>query len=274
MIKDIIVNLSVGKKRDAASDFAISMASQFEAHLSAVAFSYTAPAAAMGDGFPVIAFEDWQAERKTEAEQARQTFERRAKLSDVNYDCRLLSDDIENAALVFSEIARSYDVSVVAQAEPDDGLSETLTIEAALFDSGRPVLVVPYIHTAGMRLDRVMVCWDGSRNAARAVADALPLLKRAKKVDIVTVEYKEQRSMIKGAQMADHLARHKLDVDLKSIVASENNVANTILSHAADLDTNLIVMGAYGHSRIREFVLGGATRGILNSMTVPVLMAH
>ena len=273
MITDIVVNLPVAKKRDVASEFAISLASQFEAHLSAVAFSYTLPTAALGYGFAATAFEDWETERKAEEEQARQSFERRAKISGVTYDCRVLSGPVEKATLTFSEIARSYDLSVVAQADPENGVAEVLMIEAALFDSGRPVLVVPYIQNEAPSLDRVMVCWDGSRNAARAVGDALPLLKRAKKIDVVTVEHKEQRSVLKGVQIADHLARHKLPVDLKSIVAPESDAANTILSEAADLGTSLIVMGAYGHTRIREFVLGGVTRAILESMTVPVLMA-
>lgn len=274
MIKDIVVRISTAKRRDVAGDFAIGLASMFEAHLSAVVFAYTAPPAALGDGLAALSFDGWEGERRAEAEQARQTFERNAKLAGTTFDCRILSDDVENAALVFSEIARNYDLSVVAQAHPDDGLADTLAVEAALFDSGRPVLVVPYIQTEGIRLDRIMVCWDGSRNAARAVGDALPLLKRAKKIEVVTIEQKEQRDSLRGAQIADHLARHKLDVDLKSIVAPEIDVADVILSHAADSQADLLVMGGYGHTRIREFVLGGATRGILGSMTVPVLMAH
>jgi nucleotide-binding universal stress UspA family protein len=274
MITDIVVNLSVAKKRDVAGDFAISLASLFGAHLSATAFAYKVPAVAWGDGGAAASFEDWEAERTADAERAKQAFERRAKLSGTVFDCRILSDDVEDAALIFSEIARNYDIAVVAQAEPEDGLPDTLAVEAALFDSGRPVLVVPYTQTKGVSLNRVMVCWDGSRNAARAVGDALPLLKRAKKIDVLTIEQKEQRSSLKGAQIADHLARHKLDVDLKSIVASDIDVANMILSQAADCGTDLLVMGGYGHTRIREFVLGGATRGILGSMTVPVLMSH
>jgi nucleotide-binding universal stress UspA family protein len=274
MIADIAVRLSPAKKRDVAGEFAISLATLFGAHLSAVAFAYTTPVAALGDGFATPAFDNWEAERKAEAEQAQQAFERRAKLAGTVFDCRVLSDDVENAALIFSEIARNYDIAVVAQAQPDDGLPETLAVESTLFDSGRPVVVVPYIQTEGINLNRVVVCWDGSRNAARAVGDALPLLKRAKKIDVVTVEHKEQREVLKGAQIAEHLARHKLDVDLKSIVAPEGDVANVILSQAADCGADLLVMGGYGHTRIREFVLGGATRGILGSMTVPVLMAH
>lgn len=274
MINDIVVNLSAAKQRDIAGDFAISLGSMFGAHLSAVVFAYKMPAAAMGDGFVAPSFDDWETERRQEAEQAREEFERRAKLAGTVFDCRILSDDVEDAALIFSEIARNYDLSVIAQAGPDAGMPETLAIETTLFGSGRPVLVVPYIHTEAINLDRVMVCWDGSRNAARAVGDALPLLQRAKKIAVVTIEQKEQRTSLKGARIADHLARHKLDVDLKAIVAPDTDVANVILSHAADTGANLIVMGGYGHTRIREFVLGGATRGILSSMTVPVLMSH
>ena len=170
--------------------------------------------------------------------------------------------------------ARHYDLSVVAQEEQDDDVPQNLMIEAALFESGRPVLVVPYIQTADIKFDRVMLCWDGSRNAARAVADALPFLQRASQIDVVTVETKERRNSLRGALIAEHLARHKLKVTLKPIVAPDSDVTNVVLSQAADSETDLIVMGGYGHSRLREFILGGATRGILESMTVPVLMSH
>jgi nucleotide-binding universal stress UspA family protein len=119
-----------------------------------------------------------------------------------------------------------------------------------------------------------MLCWDGGRNAARALGDAMPLLERAARIDVVTVESKEQRNVIRGAQIADHLARHRLKVELKPIVAPDGDVANVLLSQAADSETDLIVMGGYGHTRLREFILGGATRGMLESMTVPVLMSH
>jgi nucleotide-binding universal stress UspA family protein len=149
-----------------------------------------------------------------------------------------------------------------------------LIIEAALFSSGRPVLVVTYIQKAGLKVDRVMVCWDGSRNAARAVADAMPLLKKAKLIDVVTVDSRERRNDIAGVEITEHLARHGIMVELKPIVASDSDVASAILSYAADASIDLIIMGGYGHSRLREFILGGATRGMLEAMTVPTLMAH
>jgi len=232
------------------------------------------PPGALGyDVFSSPAFESWRADRQLEAERAQATFDERARLRGITFDSRILSADVDNAGTLFGTIARNYDLSVVAQGEPDD-LMESLAIESAIFDSGRPVLIVPYIQTKEMDLAHVMVCWDGSRNAARAIGDALPFLKRAGRIDLVTIEQKEQRGEMRGAQIANHLARHKLRVDLKAIVAPDVDVANVVLSQAADSGTGLIVMGAYGHTRLREFVLGGATRDILGSMTVPVLMSH
>jgi nucleotide-binding universal stress UspA family protein len=126
-----------------------------------------------------------------------------------------------------------------------------------------------------MTLDRIMVCWDASRAAARAVADALPFLKKAKQVDIVIVSDKpSSKDEIPGADLGQHLVRHSLEVEIKYIVSPEVDVPSTILSHAADFAADMIVMGGYGHSRLREFVLGGVTRSMLKSMTVPVLMSH
>jgi nucleotide-binding universal stress UspA family protein len=179
------------------------------------------------------------------------------------------------AADLFGRIARRFDLSVVGQAEPHRGGAQDLLIEGALFQSGRPVIVVPYIQKTGLTLERVLVGWDGSRTAARAIGDAMPLLGRAKAVDIVIVATERARSdEITGAQIARHLARHGLNVDVKRIMASDTDVTNTLLSYAADSSTDFIVMGGYGHSRLREWILGGATRGILQSMTVPVLMSH
>jgi nucleotide-binding universal stress UspA family protein len=275
MIKNIVANLSVGRPRDIAGEFAVTVATIFDAHLSGVAFAYEPPiGGSILDGVTPSILEEWRAEQKAKAVSAQAAFDQRARLAGLASDSRLLSYDVADAAHVFGAIARNYDLSVIAQSQPDDDLPETLAIEAALFESGRPVLVVPYIQAAGIKLDRVMVCWDGSRNAARAVGDAMPFLKKAGRIEVVSVEDKERRNELRGAEIAEHLARHKLKVELKPIVAPDNDVANVILSHAADNGTDLIVMGGYGHTRLREFILGGATRGMLGAMTVPTLMSH
>lgn len=143
-----------------------------------------------------------------------------------------------------------------------------------MFESGRPVLLVPFIQKRGLKLDHVMICWDGSRSAARAIADAMPFLVRAGKIEVVTIAGEPAKSdEIPGADIGHHLARHGLKPEIKRIVA-DMDVTSTILSHAADSSADLVVMGGYGHSRWREFILGGATRGILAAMTVPTLMSH
>jgi nucleotide-binding universal stress UspA family protein len=119
-----------------------------------------------------------------------------------------------------------------------------------------------------------VVCWDGSRSAARATGDAIPFLKRAKAVDVVIVGDKPKSNEAPGADIAAALTRHGVKVEVKPIVATDIDAANVILSHAADTSADFMVMGGYGHSRFREFVLGGFTRSILSSMTIPVLMSH
>jgi nucleotide-binding universal stress UspA family protein len=275
MIKGIAVNLSVGKPRDVAGNFAISVATDFEAHLSGIAFAYEPVIG--GILLPVLdasILEAFRAENRAAADQTKRAFDEATNRAGLSSDSTVIAATAEEAARRFGEIGRDYDLSILAQSEPDNDVSQTLAIEHALFSSGRPVLVVPYIQSTGLRLERVMVCWDGSRNAARAVGDAMPFLRRAGNIEVVTMESRERRNELAGARIAENLARHGLRVELKPIIAPDADVSDMILSHAADSSTDLIVMGGYGHSRVREFVLGGATRGILNAMTVPTLMSH
>lgn len=277
MIKDIVVNLAVGgSERDVVTDFAVSVAGAFEAHLAAIAFVYepVVPGSIFG-GTVANIVQIARTQAVTAAQAAIDKFEQAARRSGLSAESRRLDTALDSAAGLFGRIARRYDMSIVAQPGPETAERETFLVEAALFESGRPVLIVPYIQQAPLKLNRAMVCWDGSRPAARAVADAIPLLERTKAVELVTVTRGPGNSNeIPGADIAHHLARHGLKVELKHLVASDIDVPNALLSHAADIGADFIVMGGYGHSRLREFVLGGATRGILSSMTVPVLMSH
>ena len=276
MIKDIVLALEVGAARDAARDYAISVSAAFGAHIAAIGFAYepVLPPVDTGSAVPFEMIDAMREENKQAATTAIAQFEEAARLAAVSAESRLIEASMSGATRVFGSIARSFDLSVVGQADPNS-LRDDLMVEGALFDSGRPILVVPYIQRTGLKLDRVMVCWDGSRNAARAINDAMPFLSRAKAVDVVTISTgKDKSGEIKGVDIAQHLARHGLNVELRAINAGDVDVPNVILSDAADRDADFIVMGGYGHSRLREFVLGGATRGILASMTVPALMSH
>jgi nucleotide-binding universal stress UspA family protein len=138
-------------------------------------------------------------------------------------------------------------------------------------------LVVPHDWAPRALGERVLIAWDASREAARAVSDALPLLQRAASVLVVSVNPKSTplgHGELPGADMALHLARHNIHVEVQSVETDRMDVADALLSFAADRGCDLLVMGAYAHSRVRELVLGGATRTILKSMTLPVLMAH
>lgn len=275
MLKDLVVNLSVDG-RDVAGPFAISIAETFGAHAAGVAFSYDPiiPPTVLG-GIPAAYIDQQREENDKSANEAVERFDEAARRAGLSFESRAIGGSVAGAAESFGTIARRFDLSVVGQAEPERIAPEELIIEAALFSSGRPVVVVPYIQKGALKLDRVMVCWDASRNAARAVADAMPFLRRAKAIDVVIVASERLKSdEIPGADIGQHLARHDLKVDVKRIVSTDTDVANTILSHAADSSADFIVMGGYGHSRLREFILGGATRGILSSMTVPVLLSH
>ena len=276
MIKDLVVSLSVGASRDAAGPYAISVAETFGAHVAGIAFSYepVIPPTIMGT-IPASFVESQRDENDRAANDARAKFDEAARRAGVSSESRTLSASLAGSADRFATIARRFDLAVVGQAEPDRAAPEELIVENALFSSGRPVLVVPYIQKAELTLDRVMVCWDASRNAARAIADAMPFLKRARVIDVVIVASERIKSdEIPGADIGQHLARHDLKVEVRRIVSPDTDVASTILSHAADTAADFIVMGGYGHSRLREFILGGATRGMLQAMTLPTLMSH
>ena len=275
MIKDMVVNLGLGAN-DPASDFAISVADAFEAHVLGVAFVYdpVIPGSVMG-GIPPEFIESQRRESENKVQQAIARFEQVAKRVGVAYETRTLNASIAGAADRLGHLARRFDLAIVGQPERERAAAAEVADEGVLFDSGRPVIFVPYIQKSGLKLDRVMLCWDGSRAATRAINDAMPFLEKAKQVELVIVSSKAGKANeLTGADMGQHLARHGLKVEVKRITSPDIDVTSTILSYAADSSADMIVMGGYGHSRLREFILGGVTRGLLETMTVPTLMSH
>ncbi len=276
MIKDIVVNLSIGERASFAADYAVSVAAALGAHIAGIAFLYDPIVPVSGAGYiPAAVIEAQEQDNAAAVKAAVDRFAKAAASAGVSAEPVTLSASFSGAGDQFGLIARRFDLAIVGQAEPETSAVEEVIVEAALFESGRPVIVVPYIQKAPLKLDNVMVCWDGSRAATRAIADAMPLLERSGRVEVVIVANERgKRDEIEGADMGEHLARHGLNVEVKRTVLGDIDVADVILSHAADAGTDFIVMGGYGHSRLREFVLGGVTRSILRSMTAPVLMSH
>ncbi len=276
MIKDIVVNLSVREGGGPAGDYAVSLAAALDAHLAAIAFIYDPIVPASGTGYiPAEIIETQQADNEKAAQDAIARFSAAASRAGISAEPLTLNASFAGAGEQFARIARRFDLAVVGQAEPEISAVEEVIAESTLFGAGRPMIVVPYIQKAPLKLDNVMVCWDGSRPAARAIADAMPLLEKAVRVEIVIVTNERgKQDEIEGADMGQHLARHGLKVDVHRMAGGNIDVADALLSHAADSGTDFIVMGGFGHSRLREFVLGGVTHSIMRSMTVPVLMSH
>jgi len=276
MIKDVIVSLSATNKRDPAADYAISLAALFGAHIAGVAYAQDPllPTAVVGQ-IPEDFIHDLRRAAETGARAAAARFDKAAVKAGLSVETHVIGESGSRAADLFGEIARRFDLSVVGQPQGDRDGVEELIAEGALFESGRPAIVVPYIQREGLKLDRALVCWDGSRAAARAVGDALPFLTRTKNVHVVTVLPDHGKSdELAGVDVGQHLARHGIKVEVHRIAAADIDVASAILSYAADQSADFLVMGGYGHSRLREFVLGGVTRTILQSMTLPALMSH
>ena len=275
MLKDVVVNLSSQGPRDFAAEYATSIAAMFGAHITGVSFVYepVIPDGMLG-GVPVDLIELQRQENSKAANDAISRFDGAAKKAGLSAETRLLDATFGGAATRFAQISRRFDLVVVGQAQREGGPADDLVIEGALFESGRPLVVVPYIQRRGITLERVLACWDGSRTAARAIGDAMPFLERAKAVEVVIVAEERKSEEMTGANMNAHLVRHGVAASVKRIAKGDIAIQDALLSYAADSGADFMVMGGYGHSRLREFILGGVTRGILASMTLPVLMSH
>ena len=171
--------------------------------------------------------------------------------------------------------ARYVDLVIVGQAEPDGSTTTTPAdlAETVGMAGERPVLIVPHIGVTKPPGRTVLLCWNGSREAARAATGALPILKQAGRVTVLLIDPEDDPAG-PGVRVAAWLASHGVEAVVKRDTAGGSDIGEIILSRAADQDADLIVMGLYGHSRVREWVLGGASRTLLASMTVPLLVAH
>jgi nucleotide-binding universal stress UspA family protein len=278
MLRDIVVHIPADRSSQPVIDCAVSIGKIFDAHVDGIACVYPA-------FDPLMAFEASAANVAAttaatqsnigKAASALDQFEIAARRIGISHGASCISNVTYDATPLLTGISRLYDLSIVAQPDYLTPNRDALVPEALLFDSGRPILMVPYIYSGPLKLDRILICWDGGRQAARAVHDAMPFLHRAKAIDVVAVN--EDSATVGEASseaLQTHLARHDLSAEVQRVTADTANIFNVILSLAADKSTDLIVMGGYGHSKFREFLLGGVTRGIFETLTVPALISH
>ncbi len=278
-IKDVLVQVDGSRTGAARFAAAIDLAQAHGAHLTGLCLAVEPPVPATILG--LIPPDLLTSQRKAvleQAETATAQFRVAVEAAGLPGEGRIVDVLDLDAADVFIQHARHTDLVILSQADPEE--MSALRSEFAtdiLMGSGRPAIVIPYIGPAPTLGQRVLVAWDGGREATRAVNDSLPLLKRAHSVTVLSVNPDVSNNGDRrdpGADISLHLARHGVKVTAARTVARKTSIGDVILADIADNSIDLLVMGAYGHSRLRELVLGGVTRHLLEHMTVPVLMSH
>lgn len=279
-LKDILVHLDATPQSASRLDIAVDLARRHEAHLTAlnvvnIAMPLVATADA-GSGGMALIMDHIRKAALADASPIEAGYRDRMRREAIQGEWRQAEGRLAEQVSLH---ARYADLVIVGQDDPDAAPpAATGLARDVLFAAGRPVLVVPYaghFETVGRR---VLVGWNASREAARAVNDALPLIAAAEMVHVLAANPRRGpggHGDIPGADIALHLARHGVKVTAAHHIAPDiPNAADLLLNEAADMSADLLVVGAYGHSRLREFILGGVTRTLMQQMTVPVLMSH
>jgi len=278
--KDLLVVLDSDKASRGRMELAAALAERYAAHLVGL-YPLPIPEAPRHFGYydPALLdpfFRELREKAREVCDKEREAFEHAASLRALSAEWRVAEAAAESDPALH---ARYVDLTILGQLDPDGGDSELVRPrpEHVTLASGRPILVVPYaghFETVGRR---VLIGWNATREATRAVNDAMPLLIEADVVTVLTIDAREGpdgHGELPGADISLHLARHGVKATVERTVSAGISAGDVLLSRAADLGADLLVIGAYGHSRVRELLLGGATRSILQSMTLPVLMSH
>ncbi len=273
--KTILVHCDAGRGTAMRLKLAASLADRFASHVVGLHVRQAFQAPAFTDAGPPMDSLYRTYETAAKADEAMATAAFREAVGSKGYSSEWRVADGYVAEIVADQ-GRYADLIVVGQAEPDAPPTATpsdLAEDVAMVGE-RPVMIVPHIGATRPPGKKVMLCWNGSREAVRAATAALPLLKAADETMILIIDPKPDAREQPGVDVAGWLARHGAKVTIQRDSAADSDIGGVILSRAADHDIDLIVMGMYGHSRMRERVLGGASRTLLASMTAPLLVAH
>jgi nucleotide-binding universal stress UspA family protein len=277
--KTVLVCLNEVDRIPVLLNLAAGIAAKQNAHVVGL---YVVPAVrvypAIGPGMAAQVVEDVREFFNARSDQVKQQFEAHMRQQTIEAEWRLVDSSYPDIAAAVIEHGLQSDLIIVNQVNPESmaGIELDFT-ERVVMESGRPVLIVPSFGEFRECGHTVLVGWNATREAARAAFDSVPILRHAGAVRVAWVDPQESLDgpgFLPGAELATALARHGVKVTAEGIPTSGIGAGEALLSHASDLGADLLVMGAYGHNRLREYVFGGATRTILQSMTVPVLMSH
>ncbi|WP_206455551.1 universal stress protein [Aurantimonas marina] len=279
MFKTILVCLGSKDRTEALLDVAVPLAERHDAHLVGlhVIPSFSNYAGGMTPAeVPVEFFEENRRSMQAEAEAIERIFAERTRLAGVRNEWRRDEATSPNQQRVFNRHAMCGDLVIAGQARDAEWGGGNILVDLVM-GSGRPVLLIPYAGRFNRIGERVLLTWNATREAARATFDALPILKDASHVRVLAIDPSEDRShtgLAAADDLAVTLARHGIKAEAATSFSDTISVADDILSRLADDGSDLLVMGCFGHSRVREMLFGGVTRHVLRHMTVPVLMSH
>ncbi len=278
MLKNLLVHIPSERSIRPVVDAAISLAVSYAAHLRAISVGYETTNVALpidaGGSAAAAVFEIERERALARANAALSVFEIEARNAGIAHDSQAMASVPSDAAASVIARARLHDLTIVLQPEPERQTFDNVMPQEILFESGGPVLFVPYVHKGPLETKRIGIAWDGSRLAARALRDAAPFLTRAQAITIISINEGKAPAEASAKAVLAHLARYGATVRIQEMDADRADIQPSILSIAADDGLDLIVMGGYGHSRLQERLLGGVTRGMIQSMTVPTLMSH
>jgi len=273
---DIIVYVDGTEAAKARVAFAVALAKEQDAHLIGIAFAPNALLPLYGADVGFADMSGVLRDVKAQGEAALEGFKACAAAAGVSAEGRLMQGMSEQFPHDFAYFARQVDLTILGQPRDGDPLiGQYALVERCLFASGRPVIIAPAAPGALALEGTIVAAWDGSAEAARAFHDALTFLKPAKRVVLlVGVTEGPEKDEPPIDDMVMHLKRHGVAVEVTRVPAHEGDVGRLLLSKAKELQADMIVMGAFHHSRWREFILGGVTLTMLEEATIPLFMAH
>jgi nucleotide-binding universal stress UspA family protein len=211
---------------------------------------------------------------KNHQTKVREAFEKAMQADGLSFDFQLIDS---STPLIGNEVmvqGRNADLIVVSSTDRDSTQGvEYDFVERLIIAAGRPVMILPFVGSAKLNFNEVMVAWDDSREAARAAFDALPLMQKSKRTRVVSIDT-AGKGKLPGGTLAESLDRHGVKVELTSLTSDGQNTGETLLRAASDFGTDIIVLGGYGHSRFTEFIFGGVTRHMIRHLDRPIVMSH
>jgi nucleotide-binding universal stress UspA family protein len=278
-LKDLLVYLDQSPAPAAPLQAALILAQRLDAHLTALHLIAEPFLRGMvGHHLPAEVMREHLAHAEAEAEGILASARAAAGRHGVDLDAVRESGSLDKLPTLLARRARCTDLTVIGQPNLETGGVDDMALtEAAFMDSGHPALVIPRGWSGTLPPRRALVAWDGSREAARAATDAVPLLQHAEQVLVLVIDERGlggRDDRRPGAELAAHLQRHDVNAEVRLVASGGAAVPDVLLAQARDGAADLLVMGGYGHSRLREMLVGGTTRHVLERTTVPVLFAH